>query len=69
MEDEDILDTWCNYGIVIRIPYGKTKELKEWCRQKGYRVFYDIPTLKYIQIKTLEENPYPSSSGDKDNAL
>jgi len=63
MENE-LLDMYCNYAIVVRLQYKQISDIKEFFEDNGIREIYDRASLGRIYLK--EETP-PSVNNDGGN--
>lgn len=55
-------DLWMNYGIVVRLPEDKIKELRKYL-EENYNLVFDLPS--YGKLKIIREGYIPSGSKDE----
>ena len=60
--EEELMNTWVNYGIVIRLPFKDIHKIIEFCKDNDIRVIYNKASLSHLLIKEL-----PPSGNSKDD--
>jgi hypothetical protein len=53
MDEDSFIETWVNYGLIVRLPFKDISILKEFCKEKGIRVIFDKASLSHIIIKEV----------------
>lgn len=53
-------ETWCNLGLVLKLPIIEVENIKKIIKEKGYHISYITnPTANYIEVVV---RPTPSGS-------
>jgi len=44
-------DTYVNYALVMRLPFGQIQDLKRFCIENDFNLIYDKASLRRLIIK------------------
>lgn len=54
--NDDKLEVYFNYGLVLRLPYNKIDTLNKLLEENGIRIIYQKPSIGRIYIQTPSGN-------------
>jgi len=63
MNNLDMMDTWVNYALVVRIPFNDIQKFKDFCKENDIKVIYAKASLKHLIVS--EELPSEAKDGEE----
>ena len=53
MKEDELLDIWTNYALIVRLPYREIEKLKDYCKENKIVIIFDKPSPYHLIVKEI----------------